>query len=108
MKIANPPVEPPTLQQLITASENYETDYNIKWDEETFSFSATFADKRDSTDVVQYQFNTQDEGEELLFELMEYLENCEEEEPEEKAGQTPTFTIEQVEDFIENKFNQGY
>lgn len=108
MKTANPPVEPPTLQQLIAASENYETDYNIEWDEETSSFFVTFADKRDNTDIIQYQFNTEDEGKELLFELMEHLESYEEEEPEEKAGQSPPFTVEQVEDFIENKFNQGY
>lgn len=108
MKTANPPVEPPTLQQLITASENYETDYNIEWDEKTSSFSATFADKRDNKDIVQYQFNTQDEGQELLFELMEHLESYKEEESEEKAGQSPHFTVEQIEDFVENKFNQGY
>jgi hypothetical protein len=72
VQVANPPVEPPTLLSLQFANEtNYKPDPFVLWNEEVFAWSSRFVNRDDESDTISYLFNTQEEGENLLLELLD-------------------------------------
>lgn len=72
MQVANPTVEPPTLQALQIAHEaNYKSNFAVSWNPQVFAWTSTFVSQDDDRDSVEYLFNTQEEGKTLLLELLD-------------------------------------
>tara|TARA_Y100000593_G_scaffold90279_1_gene176356 strand:- start:665 stop:904 length:240 start_codon:yes stop_codon:yes gene_type:complete len=69
------PVMEPQLFELKLASQTYNPQYNVTWDDSVDAWTTKFVDKYNDEDTIDYMFNSQEKLESILLELMEAQEN---------------------------------
>lgn len=65
------PVMESQVHELKLAAEIYNPQYNVDWCDNVDAWVTTFIDKHNEHDTINYMFNSKENAESILLELME-------------------------------------
>lgn len=89
MNQANPiiPSSPSLYALQVAHQQGYRPELSVTWEEDVAAWQTRFTSVTDSTDTIDYLFNTKEEGEALLLEYLDAPEIPEIEDDSAQAGQ---------------------